>query len=322
VTSRSGGPEVLSWERVPDPRPAADEVLLDVVATAVNRADIRQREGFYPPPPGASEILGLECSGRIASMGTEVRGWEIGQEVCALLSGGGYAEQVAVPAQHLLPVPAGVSLVHAAALPEVFCTVWSTVFMMGRLTPGESILVHGGGSGIGTAAVQLAARQGARVLTTAGSPAKLARCMELGADVLIDYHREDFVERALAVTGGRGVDMVLDAIGADYLARNLAVLAPGGRLVSIGVQSGARAELDLGALLRRRATVMGATLRSRPAEDKAAIVQDVRDHVWPAIESGQVVPVIDRILPVTEVAEAHRVVSASEHVGKVLLQVR
>lgn len=320
--SEFGGPDVLAWGEVPDVQAGPDEVLIDVEATAVNRADLRQREGFYPPPPGATEILGLECSGRIAALGANVQGWEVGEPVCALLPGGGYAEQVSVHADHVLPVPEGVSLTHAAALPEVFCTVWSTVFMLGRLRAAESILIHGGGSGIGTAALQLAKRAGARVMTTAGSPAKLGRCRELGAEVLIDYRTEDFVERVRAATDGRGVDLVLDHIGADYLGRNLEALAVGGRLVSIGIQSGTRAELDLGMLLRKRASVLGATLRSRPDDEKATIVREVRANVWPAITAGDISPVIDRILPIERIGDAHEVVAASQHVGKVVLQVR
>jgi putative PIG3 family NAD(P)H quinone oxidoreductase len=317
-----GGPEVLTWREVPDVEAGRHEVVIDVVATAVNRADLRQREGFYPPPPGASDIIGLECSGHIAALGPDVQGWEVGQPVCALLPGGGYAEKVAVHADHVLPVPAGISVLHAAALPEVCCTVWSTVFMLGRLVRGETILVHGGGSGIGTAAVQLARHAGARVMVTAGSSAKLERCRELGADVLINYRDEDFVERSRAATDGRGVDMVLDHIGGEYLPRNVESLAVGGRLVSIGIQLGSRGDLDIGMLLRKRASVLGATLRSRPDEEKTAIVREVRDNVWPAIATGDVVPVIDRILPVERVAEAHELVAGSGHVGKVLLQVR
>jgi putative PIG3 family NAD(P)H quinone oxidoreductase len=317
-----GSSEVLAWGQVPDVQAGPGEVVIEVVATAVNRADLRQREGFYPPPPGATDILGLECSGRIAALGAGVRGWALGEPVCALLPGGGYAEQVAVRADHVLPVPAGVSLTHAAALPEVVCTVWSSVFMLGRLRAGESVLIHGGGSGIGTAALQLARRAGARVMTTAGSPAKLDRCRELGAEVLIDYRTEDFVERVRAATDGRGVDMVLDHMGGDYLSRNLDALAVGGRQVSIGIQGGSRGELDIGMLLRKRASLLGATLRSRPDEEKAAIVREVRDNVWPAIAAGDVTPVIDRIIPVERVAEAHDVVATSQHVGKVVLQVR
>lgn len=314
-----GGPEVLVWADVEDDRPGPGEVLLDVVATAVNRADLLQRQGHYAPPAGASPYLGLECSGRIVELGADVQGWVVGDEVCALLTGGGYAERVAVPAGQLLPVPAGVTLQDAAALPEVVCTVWSNVFMLAGLRPGETLLVHGGASGIGTMAIQLAGNVGAKVIVTAGSAGKLARCRELGASVLINYRDEDFVAVSRAATDGRGVDVILDNMGAKYLSRNVEALAPNGRLVVIGLQGGAKAELDLGALLAKRAAVLATALRSRPAEEKAAIVASVREHVWPLLESGAVRPVVDRVLPLSAAAEAHRVVETGEHVGKVLL---
>lgn len=316
-----GGPEVLAWSEVPDPSPGPGEVLVDVVASAVNRADVMQRMGQYDPPPGAPPYPGLECSGRIAALGDGVTGWSVGDEVCALLSGGGYAERVAVPVGQLLPVPAGVSLVEAAALPEVASTVESNVFVIGRLAAGEAFLVHGGSSGIGTMAIQLAAYAGARVLCTAGSDAKLERCRELGADVAINYRTEDFAARVLAETGGAGVDVILDNMGAKYLARNVDCLALDGRLMVIGLQGGRRAELDIGALLFKRATLAATSLRSRPAEQKAVVVSAVRSHVWPAIESGAVRPVIDRSLPMRDAAEAHRLLETSTHVGKVLLTV-
>ena len=319
---RPGGPEVLEWVEVPDPEPGPGEVLLDVVAAGVNRADLMQRQGHYPPPPGAPPYLGLECSGRITRLGAGVEGWSVGEEVCALLSGGGYAERVAVPAGQLLPLPRGVDGVTAAGLPEVACTVESNVFQLAGLRAGETLLVHGGASGIGTMAVQLARARGARVCVTAGTPAKLARCRELGADIAISYRDDDFVARVREETGGRGADVVLDNMGAKYLPRNVDVLAVGGRLVVIGLQGGTRGELDLGALLRKRASVHATSLRARPAEEKAAIVAAVRERVWPLIESGRVRPVVDRVLPVAQVAEAHRVLEASEHVGKVLLRVR
>jgi putative PIG3 family NAD(P)H quinone oxidoreductase len=317
-----GGPEVLTWAEVPDPVCGPGEVIVDVAATAVNRADLLQRQGFYPPPPGASEILGLECSGVISEVGADVTGWSVGDEVCGLLSGGGYAERVAVPAGQLLPRPAGVELATAAALPEVTCTVWSNVFMLAGLRKGENFLVHGGSSGIGTMAIQLAARAGARVFTTAGTEAKLAVCRELGADVGINYREEDFVERVAEETGGAGVDVVLDNMGAQYLARNVDVLATGGRLVSIGMQGGTKAELDLGKLMRKRGSVHATTLRSRPATgrgSKAEIVAAVRHDVWPDVERGVIRPIVDRRLPMSRAAEAHAVVEASEHIGKVLL---
>jgi len=314
-----GGPEVLDWTEVPDPTPAHGEVLVDVVATAVNRADLMQREGHYPPPPGASPYLGLECAGRISALGDGVTGWRVGTEVCALLSGGGYAERVAVPAGQLLPVPAGLSLVEAAALPEVACTVWSNVGQLAHLREGETCLVHGGASGIGTHAIQVAKRLGARVLCTAGSAAKRERCLQLGADAAIDYRTEDFVARAREETGGRGVDVILDIMGAAYLARNLDALAPNGRLAVIGLQGGTRTELDLRQLMSKRAAVTATTLRARPAGEKAAIVAAVRARVWPWISDGSVRPVIDRELPMARAAEAHRVVDAGEHIGKVVL---
>src|SRR3712207_2689796 len=320
--SGSGGPEVLGWGEVPDPVLRPGEVLVDVVATAVNRADLLQRAGAYPPPPGASEVLGLECSGVVSEVGEGVTGWSVGDEVCALLSGGGYAERVAVPAGQLLPRPAGVELATAAALPEVTCTVWSNVFLLARLRRGDTFLVHGGSSGIGTMAIQLAARPGARVFTTAGTAAKLGVCRELGAEVTVNYRDEDFVERVKEETDGAGVDVILDNMGAKYLARNVDALATGGRLVSIGMQGGTRAELDLGKLMRKRGSVHATTLRSRPATghgSKAEIVAAVRHDVWPDVERGVVRPIVDRRLPMSRAAEAHAVVEASEHIGKVLL---
>src|SRR5690349_20946214 len=302
--SEHGDADVLAWSEVPAPTPGPGEVLIDVAAAAVNRADIMQRRGYYPPPPGASELLGLECSGRIAALGAGVDGWSVGDEVCALLTGGGYAEQVAVPAGQLLPVPAGVSLVEAAALPEVACTVWSNVFMLAGLRPGEVLLVHGGGSGIGTFAVQLATAAGALVAVTVGSAAKLQRCRELGAEVLVNYREQDFVEVVRAGTDGHGADVVLDTIGAKYLARNVDVLATNGRIATIGLQGGTRAELDLSRLMARRGAILATTLRSRPADEKAAVVASTREHVWPHVEAGRVRPVVDRVLPMAEAAEA------------------
>jgi putative PIG3 family NAD(P)H quinone oxidoreductase len=312
----SGGPEVLTWATVPDPVPAAGEVLVAVAASAVNRADVMQRQGLYPPPPGASPYPGLECAGRVAALGAGVTGWQVGDEVCALLSGGGYAELVAVPAGQLLPVPRGLSMAEAASLPEVACTVWANVGMAAHLRAGETFLVHGGASGIGTHAIQVAKRVGATVLCTAGSAAKLERCRELGADVAVNYRDDDFVARAREVGG---VDVLLDTIGAKYLARNIAALRTGGRLVVIGLQGGTTAELDLGSLMAKRGSIHAASLRARPAAEKAGIVAAVRATVWPWIEDGSVRPVVDRVLPMAEAAAAHRAVEASEHVGKVVL---
>ncbi len=317
----AGGPEVLTLTELDDPRPGPGEVLVAVAATAVNRADVLQRQGRYPPPPGAPAHPGLECSGTIAALGPGVAGWSVGDRVCALLSGGGYATAVAVPAGQLLPVPAGVSLPEAAALPEAACTVWSNVFTLAGLSLGEVLLVHGGASGIGTMAVQLGARAGARVVATVGSAAKAERVRELGADRAVLYREEDFVEAVRDATGGAGADVVLDVMGAAYLARNVQVLADGGRLVVIGLQGGSRAELDLAALLAKRGSVHATALRSRSAAAKAEIVEAVLAGVWPGIEAGEVRPVVDRVLPLSEAAEAHRVVEASEHVGKVVLQV-
>jgi putative PIG3 family NAD(P)H quinone oxidoreductase len=317
-----GGPEALVLAEVDDPVAGPGEVLVDVVATAVNRADVLQRRGHYDPPPGASRYPGLECAGRVAALGEGVTGWQVGEQVCALLAGGGYAEQVAVPVGQLLPVPAGLSLLEAAALPEVVCTVWSNVFQVAALQPGEVLLVHGGSSGIGTAAVQLAARHGARVLVTVGSPEKAARALELGAERAVLYRDEDFVDVVRAATDGRGADVVLDIMGAAYLERNVKVLATGGRLVVIGLQGGVKGELDLGRLLAKRASVHATSLRARPLAEKAAIVAAVREHVWPAVEAGQVRPVVDRVLPLEQVVQAHEVLESSVHVGKLVLQVR
>lgn len=315
-----GGPEALVWAEVPDPVPGEGEVLVDVVASAVNRADVSQRQGNYPPPPGASVYPGLECAGRISAVGAGVTGWSVGDEVCALLAGGGYAEKVAVPAGQLLPVPDGIDLAQAAVLPEVACTVWSNVFMVAHLRPGETLLVHGGSSGIGTMAIQLAKAVGARVAVTAGSPGKLARCAELGADILIDYREQDFVEELRKATDGAGADVILDIVGAKYLDRNVQSLAVNGRLAIIGLQGGAKGELNLGALLRKRAAVTATSLRGRPLAEKAAIVAAVREHVWPLVADGVVRPVVDRTLPMDQAAEAHRVVESSSHIGKVLLR--
>jgi putative PIG3 family NAD(P)H quinone oxidoreductase len=320
VITEPGGPEVLQWQDVADITPGPGEVLIDVTASAVNRADVLQRQGNYSPPPGASPYPGLECSGRIAAIGPDVETTlSVGDEVCALMSGGGYAEQVAVPVGQVLPVPAGVALVEAAGLPEVVCTVWSNVFMAAGLRPGETLLVHGGSSGIGTMAIQLARNVGARVAVTAGSADKLERCRELGAEILVNYRDEDFVAAVLEATDGRGADVVLDNMGAKYLARNLEVLAPNGRIVIIGMQGGTKTELDIGLLMRKRAALISTSLRARPADEKAAIVASVREHVWPLIESGAVRPIIDRRVPMADAAEGHRVLEASDHVGKVLL---
>jgi putative PIG3 family NAD(P)H quinone oxidoreductase len=320
VITRPGPPDVLQIQDVPDPEAGPGEVLVDVAATAVNRADLMQRAGHYDPPPGASAYPGLECSGTIAALGAGVTGWSVGDQVCALLSGGGYAQQVAVPAGQLMRVPDGITLRDAAALPETACTVWSMVFDLGRLQPGETFLVHGGTSGIGTLAIQLAHRHGARVLTTVGSAAKQDAARRLGADLAINYRAQDFAEVVAAEVPG-GVDLILDNMGAAYLPRNVASLATDGRLVVLGLQGGRTGELDLGALLTRRASVQAASLRARPLGQKAAIVTATEGFVWPLIEAGQVAPVIDQVLPLEQAAAAHAAVEASGHIGKVLLQV-
>jgi putative PIG3 family NAD(P)H quinone oxidoreductase len=316
VIENPGEPDVLRWTEVPDPVAGPGEVLLDVVAAGINRADISQRQGSYPPPPGAPEYPGLEASGRISALGEGVTGWNVGDEACALLAGGGYAERVAVPAGQLLPVPKGVSLVEAASLPEVACTVWSNVFMLGGLREGESFLVHGGSSGIGTMAIQLAKARGARVACTAGSAEKLERCRELGADISINYRTQDFVKEAAPV------DVILDNMGAEYLARNVETLGTGGRLMIIGFQGGSVAELNLGKLMSRRASIQVTGLRARPRDEKAEIVASVREHVWPLVESGQVRPIVDRTVPMHDAATAHRILEESTHIGKILLTVR
>jgi len=321
VIAEPGGPEVLQLREVPDPVAGPGEVVLRVAASAVNRADVLQRMGLYPPPPGASPLPGLEASGTVIEVGEGVPGWAVGDRVAALLSGGGYAELVAVPAGQLLPIPDGLDLPDAAALPETTCTVWSNVFMLAGLRPGETLLVHGGSSGIGTTAIQLARHVGARVAVTAGTPQKLARCAELGAQILVNYRVQDFVEVVREATGGHGADVVLDNMGAAYLARNIDVLAVNGRLVVIGMQGGRRSELDLGLLMAKRAAVLATSLRARPVEEKAAVVTSVRDHVWPLVEAGALRPVIHTRIPLAQAAEAHRLIESSEHIGKVLLTV-
>lgn len=310
VCDRPGDPDVLRWGEAADPRPGPGEVVVRVVAAGVNRADLMQRQGFYPPPPGASDVIGLEVSGTRE---------DTGEPVCALLAGGGYAERVAVPDGQVMPVPDGVDLVSAAALPEVACTVWSNLVMRAHLQAGEWLLVHGGSSGIGTHAIQVARELGARVAVTAGSSAKLQRCRELGAELAVDYHEQDFVEVVREATGGRGADVILDNMGAAYLARNVELLAVDGRLVVIGLQGGRRGELDLGALLAKRGVVHAASLRARPTLEKAQVCAAVVQHVWPMVASGRVLPVIDRVLPMSQAAQAHALLESSGHVGKVLL---
>ncbi|PKV98552.1 NAD(P)H-quinone oxidoreductase [Nocardia fluminea] len=319
-----GGPEVMRWAQVDDlPPPRRGEVAIDVVAAGVNRADIMQRQGFYPSPPGASEILGLEVSGIIAAVGPEVDGWKVGDAVCALLAGGGYAERVNVAATQVLPVPEGVSVTAAAALPEAAATVWSNIVMAGGLTDGRTLLIHGGGSGIGTHAIQVGRALGARVAVTAGSQFKLDRCRELGANTLINYRDQDFVKVVTEEYGG--ADVILDIMGAGYLARNVEALAEDGTLTIIGLQDGAVAELNLGLMLFKRASIAVTNLRRRPETgpgSKAEIIAELRRKLWPLIAEGAVAPVISAQFPVSEVAEAQPLLDSGETVGKVLLTIR
>lgn len=319
IASSPGGPEVLTVTELPDPEPGPGEVAIAVVATSVNRADTLQRKGFYDPPPGASRVLGLECSGTIAALGEGVTEWAVGDEVCALLSGGGYATRVVVAAGQVLPVPAGADLVSAAAIPEVACTVWSNVFMIAGLQPGESFLVHGGSGGIGTMAIQLASALGAKVFTTAGSAEKLAVCADLGADVTINYREEDFVEVVRSATERGGADVILDNMGAKYLGRNIDALATEGRLVIIGMQGGTKGELDIAQLLGKRGAVIATSLRSRPTEEKSAICAAVLEHVWPLVADGQVRPIVHTTLPLEQAPEAHALMETSQHIGKIVL---
>lgn len=312
----------LQWAETPDPVVGPGEVLIDVAATAVNRADLLQAQGNYPPPPGASEILGLECSGTITELGLGVIGWSIGDEVCALLAGGGYAERVAAPSGQLLPVPPGVDLVHAAGLPEVACTVWSNLVMTAGLGAGQVLLVHGGSSGIGTMAIQVGKALGATVAVTASRDEALRACAHLGADIGINYSQDDFVQRLREATDGHGADVILDVVGGKYLQRNVDTLAAHGHLVIIGTQGGRRAELDIATLMGKRASVTGTTLRSRAATgagSKAEVVAAVRDHLWPLIAAGRVRPVVESVLDIRDAGEAHRRLAAGGHVGKIVL---
>ena len=315
VVNEPGGVDALEVVQVPDPEPGPGEVLIRVRAAGVNRPDLLQRQGLYQPPPGASEILGLECSGEVAALGADVTGLTVGDQVCALLGGGGYAELVAVPAGQVAPAPDGIDLVDAGGLMETTCTVWSNIVMVGGLETGQRLLVHGGASGIGTTAIQIGTALGARVATTVGSAEKIDVCRELGADIVINYREQDFAEELADVP----VDVVLDIIGAKYLASNLAVLAPHGRLVVIGMQGGTRAELDLHTLMGRWGSVTGTLLRPRPLEEKAEIVSETVAHVWPMIADGRVRPIVHATFPLADVAQAHQVLEESSHVGKVVL---
>ncbi len=316
-----GGPEKLVPNRRPVPRPAPGEVLIKVAAAGVNRPDCLQRQGGYPPPPGASDIPGLEVAGTIVALGEGVEDWMIGDEICALLTGGGYAEYCTAPAPQCLPIPAGLTLQQAAALPETFFTVWSNVFDRARLQPGETLLVHGGTSGIGTTAIQLAKALGSRVFVTVGGAEKMQPCLDLGAERAIDYREEDFVQAVKELTRNRGVDVILDMVGGDYTQRNLSALAVEGRLVFIAFLRGAKVELNLAPVMMKRLTVTGSTLRARPVEHKAPIARSLQHIVWPLLASGVVRPVIDRIFPLSEAAAAHALMESNRHIGKLLLQV-
>lgn len=319
--AKPGGPEVLQPIEVPLPEPGPREVLIRVAAAGVNRPDLMQREGKYPPPPGASDIPGLEVSGTIAACGPDTVRWRDGDHVCALVSGGGYAEYCVVPGVQCLPIPAAVDLVSAAGMPETFFTVWTNVFERGRLREGESFLVHGGASGIGTTAIQMARAFGARVFATAGTEGKCGACERIGAERAINYNTEDFVAVLMSLTGGRGIDVILDMVGAPYFARNIALLALEGRLLQIAVLRGATAEINLVRLLRQRLTITGSTLRSRSVEEKGAIASALEKAVWPLVEAGRIRPIVYATFPLKQAAEAHRVMESGSHIGKIVLTV-
>lgn len=314
-----GGPEVLRWAEVEDPRLAPGEVLIEIVAAGVNRADVLQREGNYPPPAGAPPYPGLEVSGRIAALGAGISGLSVGDAVCALVGGGGYAERVAVPKAQVLPVPSGVDIADAASLPEAACTVTLGLFTLAQLRPGESVFVNGGSSGIGTMAIQLAKAAGAHVFATAGTPQKLEQCRALGADVCINYRSEDFAARISAETAGTGVDVIVDLVGGAALDGNIRSLATKGRLVAVGIISGQVGRLDLIELITRRRSILTLSLRRMTPTEKADVVRSVREHVWPLVEAGKVRPVVDRRIPLRDAAEAHRAMEAGEHFGKIVL---
>ena len=319
--SQFGPPEVLKVAERPDPIPAAGEILIEVAAAGVNRPDIIQRLGKYPPPPGASDLPGLEVAGVVAALGEGVTGWTIGDPICALLAGGGYASLAAAPHEQCLPIPKGLTAIQAAGLPETFFTVWTNVFERGRLKAGETILIHGGTSGIGTTAIQLAHAFGARVLTTAGSEAKCEAARNLGAAAAFNYRTEDWVAAARHATGGRGVDLILDMVGGDYMSRNLDLLVVEGRLVQIAFLKSPKAELDFSVMMRKRAWITGSTLRPRTPAEKGVIARELRQHVWPLLEQGTVAPVIHQVFPLADAAAAHRLMEAGTHVGKLILRI-
>jgi NADPH2:quinone reductase len=317
--TQPGPPDVLKLCERPDPVPAADEILIDVAAAGVNRPDVLQRLGKYPVPPGASDLPGLEVAGVVAAIGADVRGWSIGDPICALLAGGGYAERVVAPQEQCLPIPKGLTAIQAAGLPETFFTVWTNVFQRGHLKAGETILIHGGTSGIGTTAIQLAHVCGARVFTTAGSDEKCAAAKQLGADEAFNYRTQDWVADAKAATGGRGVDLVLDMVGGDYIGRNLDLLVVEGRLVQIAFLKSAKAELDFSMMMRKRLWLTGSTLRPRSPAEKGVIARELLKHVWPLLEKGTVAPVIHQTFPLADAAAAHRMMEAGTHIGKLVL---
>lgn len=312
----------LAWEDVPIPAYGPDEVLVDIYAAALNRADLAQRAGNYPPPPGASPILGLEMAGRIAALGANVAGWQVGDRVCALLPGGGYAEQVNVPAAMLIPIPGGWSYEQAAAIPEVFLTAYVNIFMEAKLQPGETALIHGGASGVGTAAIQLVREAGGHALVTAGSEEKTRRCRELGAELAINYKQEDFVERVLAHTTGQGVDVILDMVGAAYLERNIKLLKLRGRLVFIATLGGSRAEINIGALMGRRLRLIGSVLRARSLAEKVEIKERFMAQFWPSLLNGTIRPIIDSVYPIEQANEAHQYMAEDKNIGKIVLKIR
>lgn len=320
--ARPGGPEVLRAAARPRPRPGPGEVLIEVEAAGVNRPDVLQRQGHYPPPPGASDLPGLEVAGTIVEVGEGAGEWSAGDRVCALLAGGGYAQYAAAPAPQCLPIPRGLDAVQAAALPETFFTVWTNVFERGRLREGETLLVHGGSSGIGTAAIALAHAFGARVLATAGSAQKCAACLALGAERAVNYREEDFVAAVKDATSGRGADVILDMVGGDYTPRNLECLALEGRLVQIAFLHGSKVQIDLMTVMQKRLTVTGSTLRARTVDQKGAIARALRERVWPLIEAGRVRPLVHATFPLEQAADAHRLMESGVHIGKIVLVAR
>jgi NADPH2:quinone reductase len=319
--SEFGPPDVLRMAERPRPTPSPGEVLVDVAAAGVNRPDVRQRAGKYPQPPGVTDLPGLEIAGTIAAIGSDVRRWHVGDRVCALVAGGGYAEQCAVPESQCLPIPRGLSMIEAAALPETSFTVWANVFERGRLQAGESLLVHGGSSGIGTTAIPFAVSWGARVFATAGTDEKCAACERLGADLAVNYRARDWVDEIRARTEGRGVDVILDMVGGDYVARNLELLAMDGRLVQIAFLTSPRVEVDLRRVMARRLTITGSLLRPRTPDEKGAIARGLETHMWPRIESGAIRPVVHAVFPLERAADAHRLMESGQHIGKIVLQV-